>query len=44
MNHLPRSLWPTRCGIKLFERLLPREKFGNMDHDDGCSGRSVPIC
>ncbi len=32
------------CGNKMFERLLPREKFGNMDHDFGWCDRSVSIC
>ena len=43
VSRMMRSRWPKRCGND-FERLLPREKFGNMDHDGGWCGRSVSIC
>jgi len=37
--------WPGPCGDKLLERLLPQEKFGNMERSDtGLCGRSLSIC
>jgi hypothetical protein len=39
------DLWPGPCGDKLLERLLPQEKFGNMERSDTrLCGRSLSIC
>lgn len=35
VNRMLSSRWPKLYGNKMFERLLPREKFDNMDHDIG---------
>jgi len=45
MSPLFSTRGPEPCGIKLLERLLPWEKFGNMERSAGrLKHRSLSIC